>query len=135
MAFILSLIPFIVLVSFYAYAAPGTLNEPAITYNLYVAPVVTALTSALILFFVNRKFKGRDKREEQISKLLEEREHMKEEHIKERWDAFVKTQCAIKTKLDEVSKDLNNKVDWQFCHEKEEEIGKKIDRLDDRMRI
>jgi phosphate/sulfate permease len=134
MALVFSLIPVILLVGFYSYASPGTINEPAVTYNLYVAPVVTALTSALILFFVGRKFKTRDRKDEQIATLLAEKEQKKEEHIKERWNSFTATQCAIKSKLDEVSKDLTNKVDWTFCHDKEEEISRKIDRLDDRIR-
>jgi hypothetical protein len=134
MVVILSGVPFILLIAFYAYAAPGTINEPAVTYNLYVAPVVTALTSALILFFVSRKFTTMDEKDKEIKRLLEKKEIEKEAHIKERWDSFTATQCSIKTKLDEVSKDLNNKVDWSFCHEKEEEIERKIDRLDDHIR-
>ena len=134
MALIFSLIPVMLLVGFYSYASPGTIEDPAVTYNLYVAPIVTALTSALILFFVSRKFTVMDEKDKEIKRLLEKKEVEKEAHIKERWDSFTATQCAIKSKLDEVSKDLNNKVDWTFCHDKEEEIERKIDRLDDHIR-
>jgi hypothetical protein len=104
------------------------------TWNFFLTVFLVPLGLGLLWIAIKRQFTTRDKKDEAISKLLEEREAEKEAHIRERWATFQQTQCAIKEKLDDVSKDLNNKVDWAFCHDKETEISRKLDRLDDRMR-
>jgi flagellar biosynthesis/type III secretory pathway M-ring protein FliF/YscJ len=98
------------------------------TWNLLVSNLLIPLCLALLWYAIKRQFTKKDEKDKQI-------EEMKESAILEWRTRFSTTQCSIKEKLDEMSKDLNNKVDWTFCHDKEEEISRKIDRLDDRIRV
>jgi hypothetical protein len=109
-------------------------TEPIVTWNLFLTTFLVPLCVAMLYGAIKRQFLLRDKKDEEISKLLEKRELEKEFHIRERWDQFTATQCSIKAKLDAMSKDLNNKVDWQFCHEKESDISRQIERIEDRIR-
>ena len=97
------------------------------TWNLLANNIIIPLCLWVLWFSIKRQFTKKDEKD----KLIEE---MKESAIHEWRTRFSTTQCSIKEKLDEMAKDLNNKVDWNFCHEKEEEITRKIDRLDDHIR-
>jgi hypothetical protein len=134
MAFVFALIPIIVLIAFCSYAAPGTVDEPAITWNLYIAPTMSALTSALILLFLDRKFRGRDKKDEQIAKLLTEKDVAKEQAIIEWKTSVTKTLCDIKGKVEILGGALYDKVTWAHCAGQEKTILDKLEKFDERIR-
>jgi phosphate/sulfate permease len=120
MAFVFALIPIIVLIAFCSYAAPGTVDEPAITWNLYIAPTMSALTAALILLFIDRRFKNRDRKDEQIARLLTEKDTAKEQAIIEWKTSVSKTLCEIKSDIKILGGALYDKVTWDHCkHEME----------------
>jgi hypothetical protein len=103
------------------------MNEPIITWNLFVVNLIVPLCLLILWGAIKRQFEKKDAKD----KLIEE---MKESAISEWRTRFSTTQCQIKEKLDSMSKDLNNKVDWQFCHEKESDISRQIERIEDRIR-
>jgi len=99
-----------------------TAVEPVITWNLYITPVVVGVSTAVIMIFINRLFRRRDDREEEIKKLLAEKEILKEENINQ-WrktytdaqGAIKDTQCIIKNSVDRIEIALTGKVDKSDC--------------------
>lgn len=133
MAIVLSLIPVLLLIAVYAYAGsePSHASEVVI---YYVAPVVSALTTALIIFFIDRKFKGRDAKDEQIAELLAEREKEKEEVIKEWRVNYSTTLCGVKKTVDEIKNEMHQRVHITDCHDREREIDSLLSKHDERLR-
>ncbi len=103
-----------------------TANEPVITWNLYTTPIVVAVSTGIILAFINRIFKKGDKKDLTIATLLAERESLKEIHLAEKevlkesklqlWQqSYTNTQCGIKNALDRIEENLGKKVEKDDC--------------------
>lgn len=92
-------------------AAAGTVSEPLVTWNLYVAPVITFLTGALILLYINRKFSASDRKDERIAELITEKEQKKDADL-DTWRAlYVKKQDDMMNILKDVCASLKLKMD------------------------
>lgn len=136
MAIVFSLIPIIVLFAVYAYAVPpsGTISEPVYTWGLYVAPAISALSTALILLFVDRRFKSSDKKDDRIASLLAEKEERKEAHSKEWREAYTKKIDCVKATVDEIREDMHHKVPFIVCDEREGEMKQTLKEIETRLR-
>jgi hypothetical protein len=114
--------------------AAGTVAEPFITWNLYVAPAISALSTALILLFVDRRFRSSDKKDDRIASLLAEKEERKEAHIKEWRDTYTKKIDCVKATVDEIREDMHQKVPFTICDEREGEIKQMLRDVEIRLR-
>lgn len=92
-------------------AAAGTVAEPAVTWNLYVAPVITFLTGALILLYINRKFSASDRKDERIAELITEKEQKKDADLDTWRTLYVKKQDDMMNILKDVCASLKLKMD------------------------
>lgn len=134
MAIMFAVIPIVLLIAFCSYASPGTVHDPYVTWNLYVAPTISALTAALILLFMDRKFKSQDKKDERIATLLAEKESRKESDIKEWRELYTRKIDCVKQTVDKIEEDMHSKVPYDFCHGKEREIKGELKEHDERLR-
>ena len=97
------------------------------TWNLLVNNIFIPLCLALLWYGIKRQFERKDAKDQEI-------ESLKESAISEWRTRFSTTQCDIKEKLEEMSVSLNGKVDWDFCHKREDDITHKLERIDDHIR-
>jgi flagellar biosynthesis/type III secretory pathway M-ring protein FliF/YscJ len=89
------------------------------TWNLLVSNLFIPLCLALLWFGIKRQFEKKDAKD----KLIED---MKESAILEWRTRFSTNQCAIKEKLEDMSKDLNDKVDWTHCNHEMEKLEDRV---------
>jgi hypothetical protein len=100
---------------------------------LILTLMVMPLSVLLLWGAIKRALKERDKKEDRISELVEQREADKEAAIHEWRDRFSRTQDCIKASLDEIEKTLGDKVTWDHCKEREAEMTRKYERLDNKL--
>ena len=98
------------IITFNVMAASGTFQEPVVTYNLYVAPVITFLTGALILFYINRKFSASDRKDDEIAELKAEAEKKKDADLDLWRMLYVKKQDEMLVTLKDVCLSLKMKM-------------------------
>jgi hypothetical protein len=110
------------------------MSEPLVTWNLYVTPIVTAVSTGIILLVVSSLFQKRDKKDEKIAELLKEREEFRRAEMLEWRNRFSTTQCAIKERLEEVAVSLNEKVPWEHCAERRREEDAEMRAIEQRLR-
>ncbi len=104
------------------FAAVGrevTVQEPVLTWNLFwttiLVPVCTAVSSAVIIGYINRKHKEREARYTEAAELRKEIEELKEKATKEWRENHTNIMCLVKTRLDGVVNGLDKKVDKEDC--------------------
>ena len=85
------------------------------TWNMYITPVAVGVSTAVIMIFISRLFKRQDSNDEEIKKLLAEKETLKEQNIQQWRDTYTDTLCAIKNSVDRIETALNGKVDKEDC--------------------
>lgn len=112
---------------------PSHLDEPVLTWNLFLTAFLVPLSISLLYYGIRRLFAQRDQeqseKDTQIKKLLAEREAEKEEAIREWRTRLADTQCAIKKKVDTIAEDMHKKVDWTYCEAKEKKIEERLREL------
>lgn len=113
--------------------AAGSIQQPLITWNLYVAPTISALSTAVILIFINRRFSSADKKDELIESLLAEKEQIKECAAKERWQRFDSTMCSVKTTVEGIKEDLSCRVSATDCNNKHDAVWEAINGIKDKV--
>jgi hypothetical protein len=100
---------------------------------LILTLMVMPLSVLLLWGAIKRALKERDKKDDRITELVEQREADKEAAIHEWRDRFSRTQDCIKASLDEIEKTLGDKVTWDHCKEREAEMTRKYERLDNKL--
>lgn len=97
--------------------------EPLITWNLFLTPIVTTVSTGLILFFIKNLFKQRDKKDEQIAELLSEKECAKQKDFD---DFHSKTNKSFEY----INNSLDEKVSMNNYTERKNTIDNKLDLLE-----
>jgi hypothetical protein len=101
-------------------------------------PVLTNLVYPLSLValgaWIKRQFDKRDRKDDRIAALLEQREAKKEEAITEWRQRFQSTLCDVKVKVEEISEEMHNRVPFVVCDGKEREMKRTIEDHDRRIR-
>lgn len=106
---------------------PGSIEYPLFTWNLFVTVGLVPLCVLVLGMFIKRWLDQKDKKDAEIHRLRLEADSRKENSVREWREAYVKNQCDIKKKLEEIGEELHNRVTWDHCkHE--------MDRFDDRLR-
>ncbi len=90
------------------------MNEPLVTWNLFLTPFVVALSTGLILVFVRSMFTQRDDKDKKIAELLAEKESALLVGVKEFRE-------RVDGKLEEISEGLILRVDWDHCTDRRKE--------------
>jgi hypothetical protein len=107
------------------------------TLDIFLYLILTLMVMPLCVLLlwgaIKRQFVDRDKKDDRISNLLEQRESVKEAAIHEWRERFSRTQDCIKASLDEIEKTLGDKVTWDHCKEREAEMTRKYERLDNKL--
>lgn len=114
-------------------AAPPT--EPLITWNLFLTAGIVPLSVMILYGAIVRQFKERDKKDDEIKKLQDEKDKLRQANLTEWRERFAASQCGIKDKLEEIDDKLNDKVSWKDCRDREAELTRKLERLDDQIRL
>jgi hypothetical protein len=113
------------------------MQPQSLTLDVFLYLIITLMVmplSVLLLWgAIKRQFKERDKKDDRISELVEQREADKEAAIQEWRERFSRTQDCIKITLDEIEKSLGDKVTWAHCRERESEMTRKYERLDNKL--
>lgn len=115
------------------------------TWNLFLTVFLVPLCVGLLGMYFKRSMddhsRARDKKDERIEILLKEKDLEKERSLNEWRQRYTDTQndiksvqCAIKNKLDEIGKDLQEKVPWEHCVNKEKEHKESFRDVDLRLR-
>ena len=102
--------------------------------NLYIVPLVSAVSTGIILLVIGSLFQKRDKKDEKIAELLKEKEEFRRTEMLEWRSRFSSTQCAIKERLDEVAASLSEKVSWEHCAERRREEDAEMRAIEQRLR-
>ena len=117
-------------------------NEIYWTWNFALTLILTIVVlpaiSLMIVGSFKRQFQQQYDKNAKIAELLRdivdgkanalaEKEEIKSEHIEEWRMELKRTQDCIKTRLDEISKKIEEKVDWEHCYEN-------MNRFDERLR-
>ena len=108
-----------------------TVQEPVITWNLYMTPIVVGISTGVILLFIGRLFKKQDTKDKKIETLLEKTEALKAEHLAEKealkelhlqeWQKTTSIiQCNIKQTVDRIEEVLQTKVEKSDCEKNSE---------------
>jgi hypothetical protein len=113
------------------------MQPQALTLDIFLYLILTLMVMPLCVLLlwgaIKRQFAERDKKDDRISVLLEEREADKEAAIHEWRERFSRTQDCIKASLDEIERSLGDKVTWAHCKERESEMTRKYERLDNKL--
>ena len=114
---------------------PNPIQEPLLTWNLFLTAFLVPLSLIILGSWMKRQFEKRDKNDERIASLLEEREARKDDVYRERWDGLQKTMCLVKEKVEDISEKMHERVPFSVCDEREREIHKRLDNHDGRLRM
>lgn len=116
-----------------AYADVGTMEEPAVTWNLFITPIVSAVMSGLVIMYIDRSFKRRDSADEKIAALLAEKEERVQVETRE-WHGDVK-RCyeEMHRDIDDIKVSLRGKVDFSHCNAKEKDFAGELEKLEKRL--
>ncbi|MFA5394410.1 MAG: hypothetical protein WC346_00140 [Methanogenium sp.] len=104
------------------------------SWSVYVAPFFSAVSTGIILIFVNRMFSKRDSKDEEIAKLSKEKEELKSLVIKQAQDALSNTLCQVKGTVDRIEKTMSDKVDKADCVRELKDQWEAINILRDRVK-
>jgi hypothetical protein len=77
-----------------------------------------------------RREEDQDKAALKIAELLKLADMEKDKVIRERWDRFNKTLCAVKEDVGQIVKDMNGKVSYDHCTERMDKMEDKIERIE-----
>jgi hypothetical protein len=110
------------------------ITEPVLTWNLFLTAFFIPLCLLLLWGAIKRQFKERDKKDEKIAALLEEREEVKESAIHEWRDRFDKNLCAVKLTVEGIREEMHTKVTFSICDDREREMKQSLSDHDRRMR-
>jgi len=102
------------------------MTEPLVTYNLFIAPVITAIASALIVAFIKHKFEERDEKDCKIAELLKEAEDRRESHVNSELDKIHAKLCDLSTTIQGLRMETQDRVTRQDCHRKESAMNKRL---------
>jgi hypothetical protein len=84
----------------------------------------------LVSIWLKHLLGKRDQAQEEVAKrikeLLDKADELKEKTIRERWDAFSKTQCEIKEKIDVIFNNMHDKVTWDHCNKEMKGFDERI---------
>jgi hypothetical protein len=116
------------------------LHEPLVTWNLYITPIAISISTGVIMLFVTRMFNMRDRKDEEIAKLIVKANEERETRIKEserwreenskQWRENVTTvQCKIKETLQRIENKLEHKVEKEDCIRESENKWDAIDKI------
>ena len=103
-------------------------------FSLFLVP----LSLFLVSFWIQRLFKKSDSERERnnadVALLVKEKKNAEDKATIEWRNQMVKKQDEIKIKVDEVARNLTEKVDWNHCGDTERSIRNAIEKVDDRVR-
>ena len=94
------------------------MQEPLLTWNLFLTAFIVPLSIFLLGVWMNRSFKKRDAKDEEIRKLRGSIENRRETNL-----------CAIKKCLEEIKDKLNSKVSHEDCIREHKEVWDGINDL------
>ena len=101
---------------------------------LVVVELLFPLALGLLWLGIKRQFEKRDRRDEKIARLLEEREKQKEGVVTERFSRFQMTLCDVKVKVDQIADAMHEKVSFDVCDHREDEVKQSLKDFDVRLR-
>jgi hypothetical protein len=93
---------------------------PTVDHNTLETLILVAVT--LLGWYMKRQFDKKDKKDDKIALLIEQREAEKETAIRE-WRAEYKaTLCSIKTTVETIKTDMNHRVHHDDCVREHKEV-------------
>ena len=101
---------------------------------LVVVELLFPLALGLLWLGIKRQFERRDRKDEQIAELLARQEVKKDEMISERFARIQSTLCDVKVKVDQIVVSMHEKVPFDYCNHKEEEVRDSLKDFDIRLR-
>ena len=105
-----------------------------IYYKELLTIAISAAIGTVMTWYIKRQFAMKEKKDAEIQKLLDEREKMKEEAIREWRLAYMRGQDSIKEKMELIITQLNAKVGRLEWEKHEHELKDQIKDLDRRAR-
>ena len=104
------------------------MQEPLVTWNLYLTPLAVGLSTGVILFYITRLFRKQDVKDKKIEDLLAEAILLKEQNTLEWRKAYTITVGHIKATVERIEKELTDKVSKEDCVRDKDHIWAAIDK-------
>jgi hypothetical protein len=103
-------------------STPVVVQEPLITWNLFLTAIIVPIGLFILFFAIKRLFSARDKKDDEIKTLLDQRDLERQVAIKERYQSFSETLCRIKERVEEIAEAQTDRVTWNHCNDVHKEI-------------
>lgn len=110
-----------------------TVQEPVVTWNLFLTAVLVPISVTLLGIFISYKMKKRDEKDDEIRLLKEELADEKEKAVEEWRKVHQNILCKVKASLDNIEESLGNKVDKGDCIRERGDVWEAVNKLREKM--